>query len=549
MSNLMNKEETKLLFIAPFLIALFSFVFIVKTLDDPGLSWDEANFIPSNISYFNWYGILVSNAIGGKLFPSLLPEIITRYWYPTSEHPPFAKLLSGTTMFVFNNIFGLLFSARISSAIVFSFLILLVYKFLEQSHGPYAGIFSAVSLLIMPRVFGHAHIASIDICMAFTWFLTVFSFKKGIYSLKWSIITGISFGLALSTKINAVILPLPLIMWACLYKRGKCLPNFAAMVFISPVIFFLMWPWLWPSPFIRTLRYLMVHTHRAIIPVYYFGTAYKQISAPWHYPAVMTFLTLPPVILALSLRGIFKIAKNMILTYKTRIGTVSTSDAIPLTGGNLKSSSSNQSTEILIILNIITCIGAVSIPYINKYDGVRLFLPAFPFIASIAGIELNRILRLFPFFRKKVTVLIVGLIILSISALPLLRIHPYYLSYYNIFTGGVKGSAKHGFETTYWGDSCTENVLDYINKSADENAKICFYPSGCNVVPIYKLTGKLRKDIVETPIEDWESLDYVVLNCRQGFFDRKLWKLYRESKCEYATAFDDTLLTAVYRIH
>lgn len=310
----------------------------------------------------------------------------------------------------------------------------------------------------------------------------------------------------------------------------------AAMFFISPVIFFLIWPWLWHEPLTRTAHYLALQVDRISIPLYYFGTVYKESGVPWHYPIIMTLVTLPPVVFILAMLGAFKIVKHRFM----------------------------DSNGTLIILNIAACIGVFILPQAEKYDGVRLFLPAFPFIACLSGISLNNFLTsplrvgatlvvartckiISCMFKKPHSILVVGILLLAVSALPLINISPYYLSYYNVFTGGVKGAEHHGFETTYWGDTCTEDILDYLNKNACQNARVAFYPVGCNVVTLYQLTGRLRSDIERVSLEEWETMDYLVLNCRQGFFDERLWEVYREKEPEYATTFQGVLLTAIYK--
>lgn len=498
-------------FLVCFIIVITSFTFLVKTLDEPGLTWDEANFIPSSISYLNWFQIL-----GDDIPNAFSKETITSCWYPTSEHPPFAKLLSALTISLFHKYTDVVFAARISTALIFSLLVLLVYKFTGAVYGRHAGYFAALSLFIMPRVFGHAHFASLDICMSFTWFFTVFSFTKGLKNIKWSIITGIVYGLALATKLNALFLPIPILIWAHTYHRKKYFPNVIAMLLISPLVFISIWPWLWPEPFTRIAHYITSKFDRISIPVYYLRTVYKDITAPWHYPIVMTLVTLPPLVLILAVSETVKIVKARFR---------------------------KNPAGILILLNIVTCIGVMILPRAQKYDGVRLFLPAFPFIACLAGAALYRSLQNV----KGKPSPVLGIILLMAGAIPLFNIHPYYLSYYNILTGGVKGANKLGFETTYWGDTCTNDILNYLNENAPPDAKIAIYPSGCNVTALYQFTGKLRKDIKSVPLEEWDTLDYLVLNCRQGFFDERLWEIYGKGNYECAAIFRDVPLTAVYK--
>jgi hypothetical protein len=517
-------------FFIPLLIVGLTFTLTVKTLDAPGLTWDEANFIPSSISYLNWFGILTGSAghagpegFRARISFALSADTITHYWHPTSEHPPLAILLSGITMSLLHRFVDLIFAARISTAIVFSLLILLVYKFSDETYGQRAACFSALSLLIMPRTFGHAHFASLDICMAFTWLLTVFSFVKGISNRRWSIITGIAYGLALATKLNALFLPIPLLLWAHLHHRKDYSLNLIAMLLISPAVFFLMWPWLWPEPLTRTIHYLTQHLQRMSIPVYYLGTIYKESNAPWHYPMIMTAVTLPPAVLILTISGLIRILRNRL------------------------KDSSLAGMELSRLLQLSKLTGQACLtPTSEKTNNPVGDGHARP--TNKVAQKGNYTIRLRQKIKPRHLVLGTGIFLLAISALPLIRIHPYYLSYYNGLVGGLKGAEQRGFETTYWGDTCNESILSYLNENAPENARIAFYPAGSNVAALYRLTNRLRGDIRASGLKEWETLDYLVLNCRQGFFDEKLWELYRQGHYEHATSFQNVLLTAIYRI-
>jgi len=490
-------------------IAAVSLIFLVRTLDGPGLTWDETNFIPSSISYLNWFQQLAEGPLDGALSEGA----ITYYWQATCEHPPLAKSLSALTISLFHGYTGLIFAARISTALVFTALLVILYKFVRAAYGSLAGIFSAFCLLTMPRVFGHAHLASLDVCMSFTWMLTVYSFTKGIRSHRWAVITGISYGLALATKLNAVLLPVPVLAWGFIYYRKKCLPNLIAMAVISPLVMIAIWPWLWHEPVSRVISYFASKLQHGAIPVYYLGKTYEESTAPWHYPVVLTLFTLPPAIILLAVTGFIKEASRR---FKDR-------------------------TANLILLNFCVCAGVMLLPNAQKYDGVRLFLPAFPFVACAAGIA-------FAWFLKSRPLKVAPVIILLVSCgVPVINISPYYLSYYNILAGGVRGANSLGMETTYWGDTCTEEVLDFLNRNAGDSSTVCFYPAGGNTANFYKATGKLRKDLRPVSFKEKDNIDYLVLNCRQGFFDQKLWELYHEGDYEFATTFRNLPLTAVYR--
>ena len=109
------------------------------------------------------------------------------------------------------------------------------------------------------------------------------------------------------------------------------------------------------------------------------------------------------------------------------------------------------------------------------HDGVRLFLPTFFFLAAFAGWgtiwladALARALRLPGAFAGCAWPW--PALVLGPSAVALVRIHPYELSYYNELVGGPRGAWEQGFELTYWYDAFNGRVLDDLNRRA---------PAGC----------------------------------------------------------------------
>jgi len=136
------------------------------------------------------------------------------------------------------------------------------------------------------------------------------------------------------------------------------------------------------------------------------------------------------------------------------------------------------------------------------YDNERLLMPAFIFIASLAGIgvdwaasELGSWLTQSGRGRLAGTaaVLLIGLAVLPqlISAASL---YPHWLSYYSGTVGGLKGASEIGLETTYWCESYNE-ALPYLNKHAESGDIIWVDPWSHDVMVFYQMHGQLRDDI------------------------------------------------------
>ena len=102
-----------------------------------------------------------------------------------------------------------------------------------------------MSVILTPNLFGYAHFAVTDLPLASMWFLTVFAFWKGLSNWKWSVVLGVLWGLALATKFPAVLIPVPLILWAHLFHRDKYVNNVFALLFIAPIFMIGIQPYLW----------------------------------------------------------------------------------------------------------------------------------------------------------------------------------------------------------------------------------------------------------------------------------------------------------------
>jgi hypothetical protein len=105
---------------------------------------------------------------------------------------------------------------------------------------------------------------------------------------------------------------------------------------------------------------------------------------------------------------------------------------------------------------------------VPRYDGTRLFLPAFPFLAILAGVGLERMLRRIASFRglgwsgaAAVLMLATGSAVVGVHAAT-----PCLLSAYSPLVGGLAGADRLGFETTFWGDAVTPELLAAISAGA-----------------------------------------------------------------------------------
>src|SRR5205823_5223169 len=131
-----------------------------------------------------------------------------------------------------------------------------------------------------------------------------------------------------------------------------------------------LWPWLWGDTFPRLANYIAFYVHHHPTLFYYFGTIYDVPFAPWHAPLVMTAITTPTPILVCAAIGLG------VAVHRSLMRTHVVSDVCRM--------------DTLVLLNMLFTIGAVALPIVPKYGGVKLFLPFFPFHAILAAVGFDR---------------------------------------------------------------------------------------------------------------------------------------------------------------
>lgn len=512
------------------LASLFVFVLALAltclTIDDPGLAWDEPFSIGAGASYAAWLAA-----------PSLASQSIYQHWGLNHEHPPLAKLLMGISQRLLPEGSPIL-ASRLATALMFALLAELVFKFAGAAFGGLAGLWAALCLLCMPRVFGHAHFATLDVAMALTWLLSVLAFARAVLRPTHAAcaLSGLCFGLALLTKINGVFLPLVFLGWGLGFHGRRALRPLAWTLLAGPLVFLAGWPWLWHDTLSRLHGYLLP-SWRVPIPVLYFGRVYGDTFAPFHYPLVMAAITIPIGVLALAVLGTVRAVRKF--------------RAEPLLA--------------LLALNVAVTLGIFMLPGLPKYDGVRLFLPAFPFLAILAGtagrrgwdwlVQHSR--------RRPWRPLFVTAVFLASQAGAVWWIHPCELSYYNALVGGLWGAHKLGMETTYWHDVVNRDLFEWLNRRCPVGSTVAFYPVGEAVVfapaggrhvPNYYDTFYLNspepKRLAAVRLEHARRYDFVVINAREAMIrwhkNDVAWRYLTEKTPLFAIRKQGVLLAGVY---
>ena len=504
----------------PFLIAAVFASITLLTLNDYGVTWDEglAKFDAAE-HYIKWLG-----------HPRI--STIDEYWVVNHQHPPLCKVASGITWYLFNGKFGRVAAHRISSALFVFLLISGLFAFSSRLYGNTVAFFVTTSFFFLPRVFFHCHLTAMDYPVTAMCFLTIYSYWRGIEDRKWMIYSSILMGLALLTKINGFLIYIPVFFYWVVYFRADfvsllrrkplvhsvrhIISKIIYMLIIPPVMFVLFWPWLWKDTLSRLMGYISSYIHHFSIPVYYFGKVY--LWPPWHYPFVLTVITLPLIILIPFFVGIF--ATNP---------------------------SRNGKTKLFILLNALLPLIAISRTGVPKHDGVRLFLPAFPFICMVSGAGIYYILNLINKVRWKVGAVSIYTFLLFITIFRSnIGYHPYQSSYFSEIIGGIKGAERVGMELEYWGHPYKEGVA-WLNENAKPGSEISVMTG--RHLPRFGSRADLK--LLGNPGIDWLIEDgnekYVMYINRKGRLPREISYLEKEMPTVFAVERSGVVLMRILR--
>jgi 4-amino-4-deoxy-L-arabinose transferase-like glycosyltransferase len=536
-------------------LALATLIVIAATLPDAGITWDEPLYIKASRGYMTWLGLLKRGVLRRDLSEALSDTTIVRWWVqdPTLElHPPLGKFLSGLTWAMLRGALGDIPAHRLSNAVLFSVLVAMVFWMVASTYNTASGIFAALSLVLMPRMFFHAHLANIDTTVAITWFVATYLFWTYAPQPGWLpvVIVGVALGLALGTKMNAILLPVVWGLWLVLFRRSpRSLLKLAAMVGIGGGIFVGIWPWLYHDTANRLVYYLLMASRFKDRPQFYLGQTLPHV--PWHYPFVITLAVVPLVITVMYLLGMLSAVRYPPPGLWKRSGG---------DWDEVRESNRMGATGWLLLLNALVPLLFAATGLQAVYSGERHFIPAYPYLACLAGIGFGNVLHTvstaWHHIHKRVDLararLLVGSILALLFVPPLLsmvRLHPYQLSYYSELVGGLPGATRIGLETTFWCETY-KDALPYLNENAAQGASV--WAENPFVLRLYQGHGMLREDlsIAGGDITSPNESDYAVVEMRQtGFqYTPEIVSVMRDYRPGHTLARQGVPLLHVYKL-
>ncbi len=485
---MITENKTKFLDkLLPLLIASCALWLVISSIDaagdypnngeGPGVTIDEIFNVQEGIRIeTGLQGVVVGSLSLKDIFgqqkdfpPGHQPQI----GFHNPDHPPLGRLGIGLCHHLLTALFPLenhpspfvISAGRTASAVAFALLVYLVALTTSKWYGQMAGVIAGTSLILMPRLLGHAHLAALETITGLMFTTTVLfvahRWKPGeAISRKNIILAGGILGLMFLTKIQAVLLPIPIACWVAWnwgvqrnddsHKVSFAKHWFQQVLFplvcwggIAFMLFFMLWPWLWLDPVEHLKEYFGRTTNRATLYTWYFSERYIDKEVPWHYTWVMFLVTVP---VGLHLLGVIGLWKNHTAWKMPR--------------------------EQLLLGCMLFPLVLFSIPGVAVYDGVRLFLVVFPLWAVFIGKGGSAVIgwmvkRISP----RLAIPLFAVFLLS-SAWGIVIFHPCYISYYNGLVTTITADEVNMMEKDYWGSAITRSMLEEIAKKVPAGSTI-----------------------------------------------------------------------------
>ena len=379
-----------------------------------------------------------------------------------TEHPPLAKLLVAAPLlplrldlplnsaawqhadqytfganFLYHNRLSpdaiLMVSRCITIALTLLFALILTI-WVERRAGRFAAVIALIFFAFDPNILAHGRYATNDLCLALFFFLAVVCWNRALARgrLVDYAVAGLVVALALCTKLSGVLV-LPALAVLCLVRRpeAKVLARGCAMALLTAVVAMLV------------MYHGTLYHYREVIDAwraqaagghlaYAFGSTFKH--GQWYfYPAVAAVKTPVGVFVALAVTLLAILGRKRMAA---------------------------ESYVVLVPAAIyaIACI-------VSPIDlGIRILLPIYPLLYAFIALNL-------PARHLKAALLICAAIVVVESA----TIYPYYLAYFNAFSGGPTQGPRYLLDSNIdWGQD-TKRLKVFLRERGVRGACTAYF--------------------------------------------------------------------------
>ena len=452
---------------------------LLATAGSLGFMRDEGFYFASARSYGAWFELLLQQP--GE---ALSRAVIDRHWGVNHEHPALIKSLFALSNRWLGGLFGeVSTSFRFPGMLLSSLAVAVTFLWGRRHLGRDGALVAALSFAFIPPVFFHAHLACFDLPACAMWLLTSFAYSRALETRRrgWLVATGVIFGLFLDTKHNSWLFPFALLahflltqglpMWRELRARQawwrRLPPVWLSLALLGPLVFYVLWPWLWHDTFARLREYALFHLHHDYYNMEFLGRTYWQPPMPRGYAWLMTLATVPLVTLVLSALGAF--------------------DAL----------TRHRANSDYVLWGVSLLLGYA--PWLSSdtpiFGGTKHWLTAYPFLCLLAGLGFVKVKQaLAAFLPRSQPALVAAAGVLLGPIVMTLHAHPFGLSAYTPLVGGAPGAASMGLNRTFWGYT-THSLAPFINQNAPQRGTVYVHDTALQSFAMFQEDGRLRPDL------------------------------------------------------
>jgi 4-amino-4-deoxy-L-arabinose transferase-like glycosyltransferase len=324
--------------------------------------------------------------------------------------------------------------------------------------GQAVGFASLLSLVLVPLWYGHSFANPKDVPFATlaTWalFLVMRSARLAPRVAAGACVaTGVAIGAALAVRVGGAFLfgYLGLIWGAWTLRNrapgdslaaaaGTLALRLALVLAVAWPVMLSFWPWAQVAPFTRPFEAIAAATRfRWVGPMLFDGAIVQSTELPWNYLPTWFAVTMPEFLLLGLLAGAFVLLHDVVRRRSRRRETWLDLGALALAVG----------FPFLVVFTLRPVM----------YDANRQFLFVVPPLAVLAGwgiLALARRSDLPRWVRWGIPALAAFLAV--VTAVDMVRLHPYQTIYFNRAIAGGVPSAARRFEADYWGQSYREGM-------------------------------------------------------------------------------------------
>ncbi len=542
------------------MLSLLLLIVHLAVIDDYGITWDFHHHFFAGLYHL---GIPLKESLT-KNIPFTMPDPRGTYDLPFG---PLMLIAPTITYQLFHETLNIMaFDNAYHLSIIISGVagVFILYLFLLEAFGFITGLAGLAFLALLPRYWGDLHNNMKDVPQAAAFALAIWMFWRltRYKRVKDLIFASLAFAIAFNTKVNTLMVPVIAGVWLFITgllstiddrelkvvvenRRSKVVPQRLSSIFhlqklfsifhlplsllyfaAAPLAAFLLWLPFWKHPIDRLIymfRFFLDNTQN--LEVLYFGTIYKSaINVPWHYALGYLGVTTPVptllfFILGLTIIGVnvIRMGKSILDAWKYDIRNRKTKNDHRFShfDNDFRSSIQRLSNFSLLLLWFFLPLTRYLNPKIGVIDGIRHFEEVVFPLCAIAAVgfaatldRLNRMKRMGTLGRP----ILIGVVLVTLI-LPIVRYHPYQISYFNELVGGICG-ALGNFDVEYWGTS-QKAAVRWLNANARKDSFVHVLMAGDSAAKY------LRPDLLtRVNQKGFDEADYVVILNRRSFFDR-----------------------------